>query len=117
MKQVTLFVGMVAIIALLGGLLFVLLDISQNGITINLSGEVGLGAGVAPQIGGEITLVMPEPVDLIATGPDSGPVPADLSIAPCPKCGGKFIPIKWNAWTGDITWRCLDCGYIGEPAP
>jgi len=34
---------------------------------------------------------------------------------PCPNCeDGVMVPVKWNPFTGEITWRCTTCGYTLE---
>ena len=38
-----------------------------------------------------------------------------LEGVPCPNCGdGVMVPVRWNPFTGDITWKCPVCGYILE---
>jgi predicted RNA-binding Zn-ribbon protein involved in translation (DUF1610 family) len=110
MKQIAVTAAAIALIGLLVGMLIVLIQFSKDGLTVHVSGEVGL-ANATTGVSGQVNLVMPEPVNLIATGPDKEPIPTDVSILRCPECGGDMIPVRYNLFTGDITWRCTDCGY------
>jgi ribosomal protein S27AE len=105
------------LLAVLTGLListFVLLfKISHDGIAIRLTGRVEV-TNATTGVTGEVSLVMPNPVSLIATGPRQEPIPANLSLIPCPKCGGTMLPVRFNLWTGAIEWRCLTCGYTSQ---
>ncbi len=106
MKQIALVAATVAVIFLLAGILVVLIHLGRTGMTVNVTGNVGLENAT-----GGIDLSMPQPVNLVATGPDNKPVPADLSVFRCPKCGGTMLPVRFNMLTGDITWKCTECGY------
>ncbi len=106
MKQIATVTATIVVIFLLIGILVALIHVSRTGITINVTGKVGL-----ENAAGGIDLSMPNPVNLIATGPENKPVPADLSVFRCPKCGGTMLPVKVNMLTGDITWKCTECGY------
>jgi len=115
MKQLAISAAVIVLIGLLATVLAVLWQINRDGVTVNLSGQVNLAdaAGVA----GEVNLVMSEPVSLIATGPQETPIPANLSVVPCPQCGGNMLPIRWNLLNGEIQWRCLECGFSTKQAP
>jgi len=113
MKQIALSVALVALIVLLVGILVVLIQINRHGFTINVTGAVSLVDTETGAIG-DVNLVMPEPVNLIATGPGNEPVPTNVSFVSCPKCGGSMLPIHFNLFTGEIEWRCIDCGYSSE---
>jgi predicted RNA-binding Zn-ribbon protein involved in translation (DUF1610 family) len=113
MKQIALSVALVALFALLAWVLVTLIQVSRQGFTINVTGTVSL-VDSETGVSGEVNLVMPEPVNLIATGPGLEPVPTNLSFVPCPKCGGSMLPIRFNLFTGEIEWRCLDCGYSSK---
>ena len=106
MKQIAQVAAAVAVIFLLAGILVTLVHLGRTGMTVNVTGNVGLDNATSG-----ITLAMPQPVNLIATGPDNQPVPADLSIFRCPKCGGTMLPVRFNVLNGEITWKCTECGY------
>ena len=115
-KQIAIVAATVAIIALLAGIFIVLVHLGTGGISVNVNGKVGLEN--AP---GGIDLTMTQPVNLVATGPKNEPIPADLSIFSCPKCGGTMLPVRINVLNGEITWKCTQCGYTikgdGEQSP
>ena len=115
MKTIAISVSLIVLIGLLATVLVVLWQISRDGVAVKLSGQVRLAdtTGVA----GEVSLVMSEPVSLIATGPQETPIPANLSVVPCPQCGGNMLPIRWNLFSGEIQWRCLECGFSTQQAP
>ncbi len=115
MKGIVLSVALIVLIGLLATMLVFLWQINREGVTVHLSGQVKLAdtTGVA----GEVSLVMSEPVSLIATGPQETPIPANLSVVPCPQCGGNMLPIRWNLFSGEIQWRCLECGFSTKKAP
>ena len=106
MKQIAIVAATLAVICLLAGILVVLIQVGRTGVTVNVTGRVGLENAT-----GGIDLTMPTPVNLVATGPESEPIPADLSIFRCPKCGGTMLPVRFNVLNGEITWRCTECGY------
>ncbi|MCI2425103.1 hypothetical protein LM597_02515 [Candidatus Acetothermia bacterium] len=111
MKQIVLVAAFITLIGLLAGLLIVLSQIMEDGVTVQLVGPVKLTMpdGVVLTMPGEVILTMPQTVDIIATGPDGNPMPVELAVFPCPQCGGRMIPIRWHLWSGEIEWRCLDC--------
>jgi hypothetical protein len=115
MRGIAISVALIVLIGLLATVLAVLWQINRDGVTLHLSGQVGLAdtTGVA----GEVSLVMSEPVNLIATGPQETPIPANLSVVPCPQCGGNMLPIRWNLFSGEIQWRCLECGFSTKQTP
>jgi len=120
MSKYALPAAFILLIGILAILLFVLIDIDQHGVTIHVTGRVNLanpGTGVL----GKVNLVMNQPVSLVATGPGNAPIPANLAVATCPKCGGSMVPVRWNPITGEIEWRCLECGYttkgVSESSP
>ena len=118
MRRLTTPVAFVIVIGLLVGIFLVLMDIGRNGLTLNMRGKVEL-ADPTSGLMGKVSLVMEEPVNLIATGPDKHPIPANLSVVSCPRCGGSMVPIRWYPLTGEIEWICLECDYTtrqyGEP--
>ncbi len=113
MRQIALSVAFITLIGLLVGMLFILVQINRQGLTINIKGQVKL-ADATTGVMGKVSLVMEEPVNLIATGPDKEAIPANLSVAPCPQCGGSMVPVRWYPLSGEIEWRCLECGYTSE---
>jgi hypothetical protein len=116
MKQTALAIAAVALIAVLAAILIVLIQLSRNGLTINVSGEVDL-SGTTTGVTGDVQLHMSDNVNLVATGPGDRPIETNLSMAPCPVCSGRMIPTRWSLWDGEITWRCLDCGHITGANP
>ena len=114
MKGIAISVALIVLIGLLATVLAILWQINREGVTVHLSGQVKLAdtTGVA----GEVSLVMSEPVSLIATGPQETPIPANLSVVPCPQCGGNILPVRWNLFSGEILWRCLECGFSTKQA-
>lgn len=113
MKQIALTVALVALIGLLATITALLVRIGHDGITIRLGGQVEV-VNATTGVTGEVSLVMPTPVNLIATGPQEEPIPANLAVISCPQCGGSMLPVRWNLWSGKIEWRCLDCGRTSE---
>lgn len=109
MRGIALSVALIVLIGLLATVLVFLWEINREGVTVHLSGQVKLAdtTGVA----GEVSLVMSEPVSLIASGPQETPISANLSVVPCPQCGGNMLPIRWNLFSGEIQWRCLECAF------
>lgn len=117
---------LVIILALIAGailllaILFMLISISRNGINFRLSGDINL-SDLSDRITVELTmdkpiaLAMSQPLQLVATGPDGEPIPATLSFATCPSCGGSMLLSKWNPWDGRIEWICPTCGETGPP--
>ena len=115
MKGIVLSVALIVLIGLLATVLVLLWQINREGVTVHLSGQVKLAD--ATGVAGEVSLVMSEPVSLIATGPQETPIPANLSVVPCPQCGGNMLPIRWNLFSGEIQWRCLECGFSTKQTP
>jgi len=116
LRQIAIIAAVISVIALLAGIFIVLVHLGAGGLSVNVTGNVGLNNPP-----GGIDLSMKEPVNLVATGPDNKPVPADLSIFRCPKCGGTMLPVRINVLNGEITWKCTECGYTikgdGEQSP
>jgi ribosomal protein S27AE len=110
MKQAVLYVGLAAMVLLMAGIFALLFQVTRNGVPVNVTGAVSL-ANATTGVTGTVKLDVPEAINLVATGPDKGAVPADLALATCPKCGGSMIPVRFNLITGAIEWKCLQCGY------
>ena len=103
---------LIALVGLLAGVLFVLVDISQNGIRLELAGSVdvtGMTDQVQLTMRDPVTLVLEDPANLSVSGPNGAAVPATLSLLPCSECGAPMLPVRWNPWTGEIDWACTAC--------
>ena len=101
-----------AIAFLLIAVLSVLIVIAWRGVRVEHTGEVTLGAvaeGVELRMVDPVTLEIPEPAHLVATGTSGDAIPVDLAFPTCPDCGGAMVPARWNLWTGEIDWRCPVC--------
>jgi len=107
--------ALLAIAVLLVAILAVLITVAWNGLRIEHTGTVAFGGptdAVPLEMTGPITLEMPEPARLIATGADGEPIVIDLAILTCPTCGGAMVPTRWNLLTGEIDWVCPSCGEV-----
>jgi len=103
---------LVVLVGLLAGVLFALIDISQNGVRLELAGSVsvsGMPEEVGLTMGQPVTLVLEDPANLTVSGPDGGAVPATLSLLSCSECGAPMLPVRWNPWSGEIEWVCTAC--------
>ena len=89
MKHRTQVVALALIIALLGLVSTLLIKLTLDGVTIHLKGQVDVAPATTGVVG-EVTLVMPDPVSLIATGPEDEAIPAHLAVVLCPECGGTM---------------------------
>ena len=112
--------ALIAGVVLLLAILVMLVSISRNGLTLRLSGDINLSElsdhiTVALTMDEPIVLAVHQPVQMVATGPDGEPIPATLSFATCPSCGGPMLLSKWNPWDGRIEWTCPACGETGPP--
>jgi hypothetical protein len=111
---------LVVLVGLLAGVLFTLIDISQNGIRLELGGSVnvsGMPEEVGLTMGDPVTLVLEDPANLTVSGPEGGAIPATLSLLSCPECGALMLPVRWNPWSGEIEWICTSCdASISHPA-
>ena len=102
------------LIIILLGILFMLFSISHNGLNIRLGGDINL-SDLGDHITVELTmdepisLALPQPIQMVTTGPDGEAIPASLAFAHCPSCGGPMLPSKWNPWNGQIEWTCPVC--------
>ncbi len=113
MSRIFQWTALLAVVALLIGVLILLIGLTRNGIDIHYAGELQV-AGM-PQ---EIALRMAEPVDLQMPGgtqmtasiSQGETIPLTITLVPCPECGGTMLPVKWNPWSGTIEWGCPQCG-------
>jgi len=103
---------LVVLVGLLAGVLFTLIDISQNGIRLELAGTVTV-SGIPEQVDlamdDAVTLRVEEPANVSVTGPEGDAIPATLSLIACPDCGAPMLPVRWNPWSGEIEWICTSC--------
>jgi len=113
-SRIIVILALLATVILLLAILFMLVSISSNGLDIRLGGDINL-SDVSDHLTVELTmdepiiLAMPQPVQMVATGPDGEAIPATLSFVTCPNCGGPMLPSKWNPWNGRIEWACPAC--------
>jgi len=66
---------LIVLIGLLAGVLFALIDISQNGIRLEIAGSVhvtGMPEEVGLTMGEAVTLVLEDPANLSVSGPGGG---------------------------------------------
>ncbi|MBN1858268.1 hypothetical protein JW848_03575 [Candidatus Bipolaricaulota bacterium] len=99
---------LIAMIAVFGGLMFVLVGVQRDGIRIRVEGNVMLGSsyGEGPA---RVELVMSNPVQLIGAEED-GSLSAEIGILNCPDCGGVMVPSRWSPFSGELEWQCASCG-------
>ena len=123
-SRLPVLLALVVSIALLLAVLIMLISISRNGLDIRLGGDINLadlseGVTVQLQMNEPVILAIPEPVQLVAAGPEGQAIPATLSFVTCPNCDGSMLPTKWNPWTGQIEWTCPTCGQTSllRPSP
>jgi predicted RNA-binding Zn-ribbon protein involved in translation (DUF1610 family) len=103
--------GLLLLIAgLLAGILLALLDLGEQGIMVRFSGPILIGGSLPEEW--RVALTMAEPVEVDAAGTMEANLRTALSVLPCPNCaGGQLVPVRWNPFSGGITWRCPNCGY------
>ena len=109
--RIVIILALLAIVVLLLGILFMLFSISRNGLNIRLEGdfnlsELGEHITVELTMAEPITLALPQPLEMVAAGPDGDPIPATLAFASCPDCNSPMLPSTWNLWNGRIEWTC-----------
>jgi len=113
-SRIIVILALIATVFLLLAILFMLVSISSNGLSIRLGGDINL-SDVSDHLTVELTmdepivLAMSQPVEMVTTGPDGEPIPATLSFVTCPSCDGPMLPSKWNPFTGKIEWVCPTC--------
>lgn len=97
------------IFLLLAAILAMLVVLALRGVRIEHTGSVNLGGleqGISLRMSEPMTLVMPEPARLVATGVDRDVIPVEFDILTCPEGAGTRLPVRWNPWTGEIEWAC-----------
>jgi len=119
-SRVIIILALLASVALLSGILFMLVSIGHNGLNIRLGGDIKLSdmsdhMTVELTMDEPIVLAVPQAVQMVTTGPDGKAIPATLSFVTCPTCSGPMFPSKWNPWNGQIEWTCPSCGESGSP--
>ncbi len=114
-------IALVIVIGLLASLVVIVVGLATRGISVQLaepiriSGPLSIGGTIAVQepivvTMGTMEIRVPQPVS-VELPSDTLDVRAMLGGAPCPRCGeGVLLPMKWNLFTGEITWRCTACG-------
>ncbi|MBC7093273.1 hypothetical protein H5T53_04615 [Candidatus Bipolaricaulota bacterium] len=126
MERWFLIAVLVVIAGLLGAMLWVLFGLAERGIPVQFGGEVALKEPVGVSVM-QVEVVLPEPLAVELVQPVTAVIPgplaveaspggmevrASLAALTCPRCGeGPLVPVRWNLLTGEITWRCLRCGY------
>ena len=87
LEQWILALMLIAMIAVFGGLMYVLVGVQQDGIRIHVEGEVMLGTSQSegPAL---VELVMADPVRLTGAEED-GSLTAVIGILDCPECGSN----------------------------
>lgn len=111
--------ALVGVLGLLGMLLWVALGLVRDGIPVRFSPPL-LASPVAVGLVSPVRLEEPfsvKVVELPISFPArlsvavEGPVEAEVGVLRCPHCRkGTVIPVRWNLFTGAITWRCPSCG-------
>lgn len=110
-----------AVIGLLASLLVIVVLLASRGISVHLSEPISISGPLT--VGGAIAVEEPiavamDVVEIRMLHPISVDLPtgtldvrATLAGAPCPHCAeGVLLPVRWNLFTGEITWRCTACG-------
>ncbi|HAF70057.1 MAG: hypothetical protein XD60_0321 [Acetothermia bacterium 64_32] len=110
--------GLLLVVAgLLGALLVVLLGMGERGIALYLSGPIEIQGATGPQEL-RVVLSLEGPIEVQAGGQAEASLRTTLEGIPCPGCEeGVMVPVKWNPFTGELTWRCPRCGYTTGQAP
>jgi len=119
-SRIIIVLALSAAVVVLLGILFMLVSISRNGLNIRLGGDINLSDMsdhliVDLTMADPIVLAMPQPVQMVTTGPGGEAIPASLSMVSCPTCNGPMFPSKWNPWSGEIEWTCASCGESSPP--
>jgi len=111
------------VIALLAALLVMVVGLTTRGVPVRLVGPVALQDPVVMNVPGgialrepveialeDVSVRLPQPL-VVAAGPAELGVNAAIQGLSCPQCGnGILLPVRWNLFTGEITWRCAACG-------
>ncbi len=119
--RIIIILALLATIAMLCAILFMLVSISRNGLNIRLGGDLSFGELADPitvqlTMDESVALTLAQPIQMVAAGPNGDPIPATLSLALCPTCGGAMLPSKWNLWDGHIEWTCPTCDLTSGPS-
>lgn len=108
LEQWILALMLIAMIAVFGGLMYILVGVQRDGIRIRVEGEVMLGTSQSdgPAV---VELVMSDAVQLVG-GEENGALSAEIGFVNCPDCGGVMVPSRWNPFSGELDWQCVSCG-------
>jgi hypothetical protein len=112
--RIVIILALLAAVVLLLAILFMLFSISRNGLSIRLGGDLNFGElrdhiTVELTMDEPISLALPQPLQMVAAGPEGEPIPATLAFANCADCEGPMLPSNWNIWDGRIEWTCPVC--------
>ena len=117
MERWTGAIALTLVVGLLAAILLVLLGLGGGGIQLRLAGPIEIQGATGPQEL-RVVLTLPEGVRVEAGGEAQATLRTSLEGIPCPVCGeGVMVPVKWNPFTGEISWRCTTCGYTLEEQP
>ncbi|HIP99126.1 TPA: hypothetical protein EYH33_01080 [Candidatus Bipolaricaulota bacterium] len=117
MERWTGAIALTLVVGLLAAILLVLLGLGGGGIQLRLAGPIEIQGATGPQEL-RVVLTLPEGVRVEAGGESQATLRTSLEGIPCPVCGeGVMVPVKWNPFTGEISWRCTTCGYTLEEQP
>lgn len=119
--RIVIILTLLAAVVVLLAILFMLFSISRHGLNIRLGGDLNFGElrdhiTVELTMDEPITLTLPQPIQMVATGPDGKPIPASLAFANCATCNGPMLPSNWSIWDGRIEWTCPVCDESAEAA-
>jgi len=114
MERWTGAIALTLVVGLLAAILVVLLGLEGGGIQFHLAGPIEIQGASGPQEL-RVVLTIPEGVRVEAGGEAQATLRTSVEGIPCPVCGeGVMVPVKWNPFSGEITWRCTTCGHTLE---
>jgi len=106
--------ALLVVAGLLAAILVMLIGLGNQGIAVKLSGPIVIEGASGPQEL-KVILSVPEGISIEAGGQAEASLRTTLEGIPCPNCeDGVMVPVRWNPFTGEITWRCTGCGYTIE---
>ena len=114
MERWTGAIALVLVVGLLAAILGLLIGLGGGGIRLQLAGPIVIEGTSGPQEL-KVLLTVPDGIKIEAGGEAQASLRTTLEGIPCSHCGdGVMVPVRWNPFTGDITWRCTSCGYTLE---